>query len=195
MYGAITNATRGAGDLDACGCGANHPLTKSPQHYGPPRPLLHLAVESFEKHSAAMKLYHRTYSAEAILWDGFHDGEGNYPTLEVHRGVWVYDEPLDERDGALGNVVLVISGVPEAAVAAFEWLHPLRLLTFREFLVPADLLNRFPIVGIYPDNWLWLGGNFEYVGSLIDMRPILTKPPEDDEHAGDSLEGSERANG
>ena len=142
-----------------------------------------------------MKLYHRTYSAETIIRDGFRDGEGNYPTLDVHHGVWVYDEPLDEQDGALGNVVLVISGVPEAAVVAFEWLHPDHLRSFREFLVPADVLNRFPIVGVYPDNWLWLSGNFEYVGSLIDMRPILTKTPQDHEPVGSSLDGSASADG
>jgi hypothetical protein len=39
--------------------------------------------------------------------------------------------------------------------------------------VPAELLNRFPIVGIYPDSWLWMNGRFEYVGAMIDMRPLL----------------------
>ena len=55
-----------------------------------------------------MNLYHRTFAAAAVIRDGFRLGEGS---LDVHRGVWVYDEPLDEQEGALGNVVLVISGV------------------------------------------------------------------------------------
>jgi len=65
-----------------------------------------------------MNLYHRTYAAAAIIRDGFRDGDG---PPGVRRGVWVYDEPLDEQEGALGNVALVISGVPEAVVANFEW--------------------------------------------------------------------------
>ena len=122
-----------------------------------------------------MNLYHRTYAAAAIIRDGFRLGEG---PLDVHRGVWVYDEPLDEQEGALGNVVLVISGVPEAAVADFEWPHADRARSFREFLVPAGVLNRFPIVGIYPDTWVWISGNFEYVGPLLDMGPLLARTDE-----------------
>jgi hypothetical protein len=117
-----------------------------------------------------MILYHRTYAVEAIIRDGFRDDVSHHLMPDVHHGVWVYDEPLDEQQGALGNVVLVISGVPEAAVVDFEWSHPGHPHSFREFLVPADVLNRFPIVGIYPDTWLWVSGNFEYVGPLIDMR-------------------------
>src|SRR4029077_14804884 len=74
--------------------------------------------------------------------------------------------------------VLVISGVPEAAVANFEWRHPDQSRSFREFLVPADVLNRFPIVGIYPDTWSWISGNFEYVGPLVDMGPLLSRTDE-----------------
>lgn len=121
-----------------------------------------------------MNLYHRTYVAERIITDGFFASEKGFVALDVHPGIWVTDEPVDERDGALGNVVLVISGVPEAAVAGFEWSHT-GPRPFREFVVPAQILNRFPIVGIYPDTWTWLSGNFEYVGSLIDMRPILAE--------------------
>ena len=71
--------------------------------------------------------------------------------------------------------------MPEAAVADFEWICPDQLRSFREFVVPAKVLNRFPIVGIYPDTWLWSSGNFEYVGPLIDMRPAFAKAWRDDE--------------
>ena len=127
-----------------------------------------------------MNLYHRTYAAEAIIRDGFRDGQHNYPIPDAHHGVWVYEEPLDEQEGALGNVVLVISSVPEAAVVDFEWILPGRPRSFREFVVPASVLNGFPIVGIYPDTWLWVSGNFEYVGALIDARSLL-KARRDDE--------------
>jgi hypothetical protein len=126
-----------------------------------------------------MRLYHRTYAAETIIRDGFRDCKGDYLALGVSPGVWVVDRPLDERDGALGNVVLVVSGVPESAVAAFEWRRSRQPQPYRQFMVPAALLNCFPIVGIYPDTWLWIGGEFEYVGSLIDMRPLLTRDASD----------------
>ena len=122
-----------------------------------------------------MNLYHRTFAAAAIIRDGFRLGEG---PLDVHRGVWVYDEPLDEQEGALGNVVLVIAGVPEASVADFEWGPADQARSFREFLVPAGVLNRFPIVGIYPDTWVWISGSFEYVGPLVDMGPLLARTDE-----------------
>jgi hypothetical protein len=120
-----------------------------------------------------MNLYHRTFAAGAIIRDGFRDGEPNRLAPATLHGVWVYDEPLDEQQGALGNVLLVIAGVPEAAVADFEWDYLDRLSSYREFLVPADVLNRFPIVAIYPDSWIWVSGNFEYVGALLDARPLL----------------------
>jgi hypothetical protein len=65
--------------------------------------------------------------------------------------------------------------VPEEAIADYEWLHSDHPQSFREFVVPAAVLNRYPIVGIYPDTWLWMSGDFEYVGSLIDMRPLLAR--------------------
>ena len=48
----------------------------------------------------------------------------------------------------------------------------------------AEVLNRFPIVGIYPDTWLWVSGNFEYVGPLINMRPLLRARHEDESAEG-----------
>ena len=132
-----------------------------------------------------MKLYHRTYAAEAILRDGFHDSKADFLTLEVNPGVWVTDRPLDEQNGALGNVVLTVSGVPEAEIAQFEWVRSRHPPPYRQFVIPADILNRFPIVGIHPDTWLWISGEFEYVGSLIDMRPLLAKAPPHDDIAGD----------
>ena len=127
-----------------------------------------------------MKLYHRTFAAEAIIRNGFRDGEHNRLAPGVQHGVWVYDAPLDEEQGALGNVLLVLSGIPEAVVAEFEWDYLDRLSSYREFLVPAEVLNRFPMVAIYPDTWLWVSGNFEYVGALLDVRPLL-KAARDDE--------------
>jgi hypothetical protein len=140
-----------------------------------------------------MKLYHRTYAADAILRDGFRDGKSDFLTLDVDPGVWVTDRPLDERDGALGNVVLVISGVPEAEIASLEWRRSRHPQPFRQFMIPAAILNRFPIIGIYPDTWLWISGEFEYVGSLIDMRPLLAKSANDATAEGEPPEPARAA--
>jgi hypothetical protein len=47
-----------------------------------------------------MKLYHTTTgaNAEAILREGFRDGEGRYGTDRLFRGVWLSDVPLDVND-------------------------------------------------------------------------------------------------
>lgn len=87
-----------------------------------------------------MKLYHGTDAAEAILASGFRDGSGNYLSDHEYEGAWVSDEPLDENEGAAGSMVLAVD-VPEDIVARFEWVEEGR--SFREFLVPADVLNRY----------------------------------------------------
>jgi hypothetical protein len=77
--------------------------------------------------------------ADAILTDGFRDGEGNYLTTNVYRGVWVSDVPLDANEGADGDRLLAID-MPETAIADFEWVEDNR--AHREWLVPAEVLNR-----------------------------------------------------
>lgn len=86
-----------------------------------------------------MLVFHRTDRAEAILAGGFRDGEGTYMTGELHRGVWVSSgHALDINEGAEGDAVLVVE-IPEAEVSPFEWIEDFK--TYREFLVPADVLN------------------------------------------------------
>lgn len=92
-----------------------------------------------------MILYHRTYAATAILAAGFRDAEGNYLTLNVYSGVWVSDCPLGENEGAAGDRVLAVD-VPETAIADFEWIEELK--GYREWLVPADVLNRYPVTEV-----------------------------------------------
>jgi hypothetical protein len=64
----------------------------------------------------------------------------------VHTGVWVSAEPLDENEGACGDVLLAIVGLCEEDVAPFEWIEEGK--GDREFLVPAALLNERGIVGV-----------------------------------------------
>jgi len=88
-----------------------------------------------------MKLYYRTSSkdAQAILDGGFPDGEGTYMTGMIHCGVWLSDRPLDANDGVLGDVIFCVS-IPEALVQEYEWYQD--YLSYREFLCPAELVNR-----------------------------------------------------
>ncbi len=105
-----------------------------------------------------MLLYHTTFAADAILAEGFRDGEGHYLTHQIHRGVWLADRPVDANEGAPGDTVLVIE-IPEEVMAPYEWMtewRPLdeeevtpelalacRELAYREFLVPAEVVNRY----------------------------------------------------
>jgi hypothetical protein len=85
-------------------------------------------------------LFHRTDRAAAILHDGFRDGEGNYLTDRLWRGVWLSDQPLDENDGAFGSNVLTVE-IPGEIAEPFEWNEEGK--PYREFLIPALMVNRY----------------------------------------------------
>ena len=53
--------------------------------------------------------------------------------------MWVSDEPLTVNEGAPGDTLVVLD-IPESVVANYEWIEEGR--GFREFLVPAEVLNR-----------------------------------------------------
>jgi len=86
-----------------------------------------------------MRLFHRTHHAAAILREGFRDGEGSYLTDRTLRGVWLSDFPLDENAGADGDQLLQVD-VPDAVALDHEVVEEGK--TYREFLIPADVLNR-----------------------------------------------------
>jgi hypothetical protein len=94
-----------------------------------------------EDGAAEVIVYHQTDSGEAIRQQGFQDGVGNYLTENIYSGVWVSDRPLD-AEGAVGRDLLVVE-VPDSELEPFEWLEEGK--GYREFLVPADVLNRYPI--------------------------------------------------
>ncbi len=85
-----------------------------------------------------MRAYHRTFYATEILREGFRDATDTYMTSREHTGVWVSDRPLDENEGAGGNVLLVID-ISEEIFANYEWIEDGK--TYREALVPAAILN------------------------------------------------------
>ena len=88
-----------------------------------------------------MILYHRTNHADAILADGFRDGDGTYMTDRAWRGIWLSDRPLDANEGAYGDTVLFVE-IPDDVIAGYEWVQDIGYL---EFLVPAEVVNRYAI--------------------------------------------------
>ncbi len=89
-----------------------------------------------------MILFHRTdkEAADAILRDGFRDACGSYGTTHNHRGVWFSNVPLDENEGACGDVLLrVAARFSYKQLAAYEWVSERN--GYREWLIPASLVN------------------------------------------------------
>ena len=89
-----------------------------------------------------MILYHRTYRERAriILEEGFRDASGTYLTRETFSGVWVSNEPLDSNDGAQGDTLLEVNtDLSESELSRYEWVEEGK--RFREFLIPASILN------------------------------------------------------
>jgi len=52
---------------------------------------------------------------------------------------------VDENEGANGYRVLAVD-IPEARIADFEWTEVGK--PYREWLIPAELLNRYPVTEV-----------------------------------------------
>jgi hypothetical protein len=59
---------------------------------------------------------------------------------ETFRGVWLSNVPLDSNEGTKGEDLLTIE-IPDAVLAEYEWIEEGK--PYREFLVPAELVNKF----------------------------------------------------
>ncbi|HVQ79342.1 MAG TPA: hypothetical protein VMS82_05245 [Pseudolabrys sp.] len=83
-----------------------------------------------------LTVFHRTTkdAAAKILRDGFRDTTSRYLTDREWSGVWVSDRPLDNSEGASGEI-----DIAEDLLTAFEWVEEGK--PFREWLVPAAVLN------------------------------------------------------
>src|SRR5690242_21211561 len=94
--------------------------------------------------------HHRTSaaSAEAILRGGFKDAEGTWGTTEPRAGVWVTTErPWDVGITGLPPGVdptLLVVEIPAGLFDQYEWLEEGK--PYREALVPAELLNGYPVL-------------------------------------------------
>lgn len=103
-----------------------------------------------------MILYHRTdpESAKQIQAHGFRDGVGYHGTTSEHSGVWLSNVPLDENEGAFGDVLLEITvSLTEAEVSEYEWVEEGK--GYREFQIPAELINPTMQIRVVEDRADW----------------------------------------
>jgi hypothetical protein len=122
----------------------------------PLRPEQGREVAAVRRMTRMLVLYHYTSAeaAEAILCEGFQDGEGLYLTTAGWRGVWLSDHPLDSNDtGRLHRPpawVRVSLDLPEEAIAEYEWVCEEG--SYREWLIPAAIINAHATLAPY-DKW------------------------------------------
>ncbi|MDA4124034.1 MAG: hypothetical protein OK438_01095 [Thaumarchaeota archaeon] len=99
-----------------------------------------------------IRFYHRTTveTARMILREGFRDDEGSYLTERTFRGVWVSDRPLDSNEGTKEGALMVLDvDLPPRQLAKWEWVEEGK--TYREWLIPASVLNQHSRVRLDPD--------------------------------------------
>jgi|SRR5215468_5507869 len=93
-----------------------------------------------------MFVYHRTPAAQAILAEGFRDGTTHPMNALLWPGVWVSTFPLDANEGAKGTDVLRLD-IPKNLFTEHEFIpEDEDMRTYREALIPAALLNVYPVV-------------------------------------------------
>jgi hypothetical protein len=104
-----------------------------------------------------MILYHRTdpQAAETILQQGCRAGSGEYMTPNTYSGVWLSNVPLDENEGASGDILLeVTTDFTESEIAQYEWMEEGK--GYREVLIPAAEINSRVKIRIVEDRREWI---------------------------------------
>ena len=88
-----------------------------------------------------LTVYHCTNEAAArqILADGFRNTTARYLTDREWSRVWVSDRPLNNSEGASGEMLLQVE-IAEEVLKPYEWIEEGK--PYREWLVPARILNQ-----------------------------------------------------
>jgi hypothetical protein len=89
-----------------------------------------------------MIVYHWTSAAAAIIRDGFRDYERPHAS-HPGRGVWLSDVPVDQIIGNPDELDLLALDIPADVLLPFERITPGEIRTWREYLVPAEIVNRY----------------------------------------------------
>lgn len=99
-----------------------------------------------QKGAQTLIVYHGTTrsAATTIERDGFKDATGTYLTARTHKGVWVSNVRLDVNDTSreYDEDSYFAVEVAEEEIAQYEW--PVAFKQYREWLVPAKVLNGCP---------------------------------------------------
>jgi hypothetical protein len=100
-----------------------------------------------------MIYYHTTDAADAILRDGFRDRTASHGFATfVLTGVWLADIPLDVNEGAKGGQVLQVDLPDDVNLADFELIYEGIGMGYREWCVPAALINEHATVMLLNDD-------------------------------------------
>lgn len=98
-------------------------------------------------------LYHRTtaQAAKAILEVGFRDAKRHFGSNIEFEGVWLSDVPRDSKDfGHTGRDTLLAVTLDDADLGALEVLEEGTERSYREWIVPAAVINAKGKVRIVP---------------------------------------------
>ncbi|CAN5223052.1 hypothetical protein BH11ACT6_BH11ACT6_05090 [soil metagenome] len=85
--------------------------------------------------------FHTTDSAGVILRGGFRDHTSTYMLGVELTGIFIADRPLDANEGCKGDQVLQLTLPDTLDLDAFELMDESGYATYREWCVPAALLN------------------------------------------------------
>ena len=88
-----------------------------------------------------MRLYSVSDQAEMILEGGFQDGAGFYRGGRLHRGVWLFDRPVEAGKEISDHSRTVVVDIPDDVALRHEWLE--EKTGYRQFLLPAAIVNRY----------------------------------------------------
>jgi hypothetical protein len=88
-----------------------------------------------------VRLYHVSDDTRTILERGFQDGPGFYRDGKMHRGVWLFDRPIEAGEDRPADSRTVVVDVPDDLALRHEWLDEPR--EYRQFLIPASVVNRY----------------------------------------------------
>lgn len=104
-----------------------------------------------------MRLFHTTDAGEAVVSGSVQDATGSYGLLRsTLTGVFLADVPLDINEGATGDDVLAVELPDDLDLTDFEIVDRSGMSGYREWCIPATLLNKRGTVRLLTEEEGWL---------------------------------------